>query len=202
MPKIPQTQVTIGFVVFILVIGALSFSWIFRFFAPVGTNVKQGPTRLEENVADPRGKTDEKKLVARRSSENAEKPRPSEARSVANPLPHGSSPTSNASPAPSTALHNRLQVEEQDPTLEEEEGALSVEEQYAQEQYLQEVATMEEILQREFDPTAVPLDLTTEEVAAIEEEIQESILQEEFLQQQLQDIHPDEDGVENTPPER
>jgi hypothetical protein len=183
MPKTPRTQAIIGFVVLILAIGALSFSWILNVFAPAVITVEQGPARLEEHVADPPGKTDEKKMAARRSSENAEKPRPSETRSVANPLPHGSSPTSNASPAPYTALHNRVQVEELDPTLEEEGGALSEEEQYAQEQYLQEVAAMEEILQREFDPTAVPQELTAAEVMAMEEELQESILQEESLRQ-------------------
>ncbi len=47
---------------------------------------------------------------------------------------------------------------------------------------------MEDMLQREFDPTVAPLDLTAEQLAAVEEEIQESILQEESLQQQLHDI--------------
>jgi len=142
MPKTPQTQVIIGVVVFILGIGALSFSWILNVFAPAVIMVEQGPTRLEEHVADPLEKKDEKKMAVRSSSEDVEKPPPSEARSVANPLLHGASPTNNASPAPSTALHNKVQVEEQDLTLEEEGGILSVEEQYAQEQYLQEVAAM------------------------------------------------------------
>jgi hypothetical protein len=156
---------------------------------------------VKEHVAVPPEKKEEKKLVERRSSESAKKPHLSEARSMATLPLHGSLPTSNTGPASSITFHNRLQVEEHDPTLEEEGGALSVEEQYVQEQYLQEVAAREEMLQREFDPTAVPLDLTAEEVAAIEEEIQESILQKEsFLQ--LQDIQPNEYGVENTPPER
>ncbi len=183
MPKTPRTQAIIGFVVLILVIGALSFSQILNIFAPAVTTVEQGPTRLEEHVAVPPGKTDEKKMAARRSSENVENPRSSEARSVVNPLPHVASPTSSANPAPYTALHNRVQVEELDPTLEEEGGALSVEDQHAQEQYLQEVAAVEEMLQREFDPTAAPRELTVAEVMAIEEEIQESILQEESLRQ-------------------
>jgi hypothetical protein len=179
MPKTPQTQVTLGLVVLILVIAALSFSWISHFFTPIETNVKQGPTRVKAHVAVPPEEKDEKKMTAQRSSENVEKPRPSEARAVTNPLPHDALPTSNASPAPPTVLYNRLQVEEQDLTLKEVGGTLSAEEQYVQEQYLQEVAATEEILHREFAPTAVPLDLTAEEVAAIEAEIQESILQEE-----------------------
>lgn len=61
---------------------------------------------------------------------------------------------------------------------------------------------MEDMLQREFDPTVAPLDLTAEQLAAVEEEIQESILQEEALPQQLHDIQPDGYGVAITPPER
>ena len=93
-------------------------------------------------------------------------------------------------------------MEEQDPTLEEEGVSPSLAEQYAQEQYLQEVAAMEEMLQRKFDPTAAPPSLTAEQMAAVEEEIQESILQEEALPQMLQDIQPDGYGVAITPPER
>lgn len=183
MPKTPRTQAIIGFVVLILVIGARSFSQILNIFAPAVTTVEQGPTRLEEHVAVPSGHVDEQRVAVRSSSGDAEKPRPSEARPATKPLPHVASLTSNASPAPSIALHNMVQVEELDPTLEEEGEVFSAEEQHAQEQYLQEVAAVEEMLQREFDPTAVPQDMTAAEVAAIEEEIQESILQGESLQQ-------------------
>jgi len=93
-------------------------------------------------------------------------------------------------------------MNEQDPTLEEEIVSSSWEEQAAQEQYLQEVEAMEERLQRDFDPTAVPQDLTAEEVAAIEEEMQERILQEQALQQTLKGVQPDGYGDESVVPER
>ena len=93
-------------------------------------------------------------------------------------------------------------AEEQDSTLEEEVLSPSWEEQYAQEQYLQEVAATEEMLQRKFDPTVAAPHLTAKQVAAIEEEIQERVLQEESLQQVLQDTQPDGYGVELTLPER
>jgi len=86
--------------------------------------------------------------------------------------------------------------------LEEELLFPSLAEQDAEEQYLQEVEAMEEVLQQDFDPTAVPLDLTAEEVAAIEAEIQESILQEEALQPMLQDLYPGGEGDEIMPLER
>ena len=71
-----------------------------------------------------------------------------------------------------------------------------------QEQYLQQVAALEDRLQRDFDPTVAPPHLTAAQLAAVEEEIQESLLQEESRQQMLPDIQPDGYGVALTPPER
>jgi hypothetical protein len=194
MPKTLRTQVIRGLVVLILlilVIGTLSFLKISNFFAPTVTTVEQGPTRLGEPVADPLSKREDEKAITRRFSEDADKSPPSESRSMVNPLPRSPLPASTASPAPYPTPYDGLQVEEQDLTLEEEVLLPSWEEQAAQAQYLHDVAAMEEILQREFDPTAATPNLTAEQVAAIEEEIREGILQEEALQPLLEDLQPE-----------
>ena len=201
MPKTLQTKGTIiERVVFLLVIGALSLPQIVRFFAPPVTKVEQISPCLDEHKAEPPRKKESEKVVAPRSSEDAENLRLSRVRSLANPLPRDASPTSNANTA--RYIAPRLPMNEQDPTLEEEIVSSSWEEQAAQEQYLQEVEAMEERLQRGFDPTAVPQDLTAEEVAAIEEEMQERILQEQALQQTLKGVQPDGYGDESVVPER
>jgi hypothetical protein len=185
-------------VVFLLVIGALALPQIVRFFAPPVTKVEQISPCLDEHRADPARKKENEKVAAPRSSEDGENLRPSS--SSAHPLPREASPTRNAKTARSTAP--RLPMEEQAPRLEAEIESRSWEEQEAQEQYLQEVEAMEERLQRDFDATAGPPDLTAEEVAAIEVEIQERILQEQALQPTLQDIRPDGYGDESVVPER
>jgi len=196
MPKTLQTQVLIGVIVLILVIGALSLPSIVNFFAPAVPTVEQGPTRLDEPLAGPAGKKENEKAVARRPLEDAENPRLSRAPSVITPLPRSTTPASSAKPAPFPAPTSWLQMEEHDPVLEEGLLFPSLAEHYAEEQYLQEVEAMEEVLQQDFDPTAVPRELTAEEVAAIEAEIQESILQEEALQP-MQDFQPEEYGDES-----
>jgi len=196
MRNTPQTKAIIGAVVLILVIGTLSLPSIVNFFAPAVTTVEQEPTRLDKPIADPLRKKNDEKAVARRFSEEAEEPRPAGARSLVKPLPRSASPASTARPVLSPAPTSRLQLEEHGPTLEEELLFPSLAEQDAEEQYLQEVEAMEEVLQQNFDPTAVPRELTAEEVAAIEAEIQESILQEEALQP-MQDFQPEEYGDES-----
>jgi hypothetical protein len=201
MPKTPQTKgIIIERMIFLVVIGALSLPQIVSFFAPPVTKVEQNSPCLDEHRAEPPKKKESEKVVAPRSLEDAENLRPSRVRSSANPLPRDASPTRNASTARYTAP--RLPMDEQDPTLEEEIESPSWEEQEAQEQYLQEVEAMEEMLQRDFDPTAVPPQLTAEQVAAVEEEIQERILQEESLQPMLQDIQSEEYGNESMSPVR
>jgi hypothetical protein len=191
MPKTLQSKGTIiERIAFLLVIGALSLPQIVSFFAPPVTKVEQSSPCLDEHRAEPPRKRENEKVAVPRSSEDAENLRSPRVRSSANPVPCDASPTSNASTARYTAP--RLPMSEQDPTLEEEIVSPSWEEQAAQEQYLQEVEAMEEMLQRDFDPTAVPQDLTAEEVAAIEEEMQERILQEETLPQVLQDVQPEQ----------
>jgi hypothetical protein len=193
MPKTLRTQVIRGLIVLILVIGTLSFLKISNFFAPTVTTVEQGPTRLGEPVVDPLSTRDDEKVITRRFSEDADKSPPSESRSMVNPL-RSSLPASTASPAPYPTSYDTLQ----DLTLGEEILFPSWEEQAAQAQYLHDVAAMEELLQQEFDPTAATPNLTVEQVAAIEEEIRESILQEEALQPLLEDLQPDGYGIENS----
>jgi len=194
MPKTRRTQVSRGLVVLILlilVIGVLALSQLVNFFAPAVTTVEHGPTRLSEHVVDPLSKRADEQVVTHRFSEDADKSRSSESRAMTKPVPRSPLPASTTSPAPYPAPYDRVQVEEQNPTFAEEGVFPSLEEQYAQEQYLHDVAAMEEILQREFDPTAAAPNLTAEEVAAIEEEIRESILQEDSLQSLLEDLQPE-----------
>jgi hypothetical protein len=203
MPRNSQAKVTnIERAVFLLVIGALALPHIVNFFAPTVTKVEQSPPCQDERKATPLRKNGNDKVVERGTSEDAENLRPARARALAPPLPRGASSTNGASPALLVAPDHRLQTDEQDPTLGEEVGSLSWEEQEAQAQYLQEIEAMEEMLQREFDPTAVPQDLTAEEVAAIEAEMQESILREEALQPMPQDLLPDGYEGEIMSPER
>ena len=178
MPKTPQTAAIIGAILFTLMIGAHSLPQIVSFFAPPPSGIEQGPLPQDQHIGN---------VPLKKGN-----PYASETYSLAKPLPRGTAPAVNTNSALSAAPTNVLQMEEQDPTLDEEEVPLSLEEQYAREQYLQETEAQEEMLQRDFDPTVAQQHLTAEQAAAAEEEIQEEILQEEAPSPLLQDIQPDE----------
>src|SRR5215471_5697431 len=179
MPKTRQTKATlIERVVFLSVIGALALPKITNFFVQTVSELERNPPCLDEHRAEPLIKKNEQ-VGTRRSSEKAETLRPAKSRALAPSLPRRASSPIDATTALSVTPPHRLQIAGQDLTLGEEGRSRPWKKQNAQEQYFQEIATMEEMLRLDFDPTAVPQDLTAEEVAAIEAEMQEKILQEE-----------------------